>query len=88
MPVSYTHLDVYKRQDDNAYQDRDRLHPSGNDEFRAVYVCAPREGILECRVDGIERRPDPVSYTHLPEHLRLGVRWHLEVRRGGRGQRL
>ena len=60
MPVSYTHLDVYKRQEQgvSAVQSRDReqVHHREDDG---------QEGGLEPEV-----MPVPVSYTHLDVYKR------------------
>ena len=70
-PVSYTHLDVYKRQ---------LLSPTnGVVQGFAELVDVDREAILHCLGDGHHMAgPVPVSYTHLDVYKRQGCRLLLD----------
>ena len=72
MPVSYTHLDVYKR------QIHDRLRGRLVREGRTVHYkeildeVARQSSVCERRADEAERA---VSYTHLDVYKRQVSRW-------------
>ena len=69
-PVSYTHLDVYKRQ---ALTEVDPVLESSEDghPYNYFYHC---DGYLQPDAEAAvrERYPDPVSYTHLDVYKRQG----------------
>ena len=91
MAVSYTHLDVYKRQANDGVivmaatnradiLDKARLRPGRFD--RQVDVGLPdvkgREEILRVHTKNKPLGPDAVSYTHLPPDARRHAAWSLK----------
>ena len=65
MPVSYTHLDVYKRQLYDSGASSEEL-----DQFCRGTVAAARDGIIERGAFSAGMISGPVSYTHLDVYKR------------------
>ena len=65
--VSYTHLDVYKRQLDSYF----RENPSDSDKYGCYEECRDANRKQVYVLYG-----GPVSYTHLDVYKRQGQDWH------------
>ena len=71
MSVSYTHLDVYKRQLRTTPESLDETLPLCSDDQRFVPVMDGRvDNWEELRCDLLKRGARPVSYTHLDVYKR------------------
>ena len=68
LPVSYTHLDVYKRQ---VYITFDEGYENGyTGKMLDILKEKGVSAVFFCTYDYIKDNPDPVSYTHLDVYKR------------------